>query len=245
MRIVSWNVHRCIGTDGHYRPDRVAEVLRSLSADVIALQEIDSSLRAEGEIDQLSYLARALGMHSVMGPTLTREYGAYGNALLTNFEILGYQEFDLSYRRFEPRGALSVRLRARGAELQVVNTHLGLKHWERSFQVDRLLREILEGIDGLTIVIGDFNEWFPLSPNNLRLHRRFHSRCPRVPTFPSAWPRFALDRIFFSKPVAGLAFEVPRTGAVRVASDHLPIAAEFAFPCAIEKVPARAVQIPP
>lgn len=226
MRIASWNIHRCFGTDRRYRPERIAEVLRSFDADVIALQEVDSSLRVEGEIDQLTYLANEVGMNVVMGPTMSRDYGAYGNALLSAHEFLSHEEYDLSYRRFEPRGALVARLRGPGGEMKIVNTHLGLKYWERTFQIDRLLEDLVRD-EGLVVLLGDFNEWFALTPNNRRLEKAFPAKTPRLATFPAHWPRFALDRIFLSKAVREWRVDVPRTSLTRVASDHLPLVLDF------------------
>lgn len=224
VRAVSWNVHRCIGSDGHYSPQRVADVLKSLDADIIALQEIDSSLKTVNEQDQLSYIATALGMEPVMGPTLTRDYGAYGNAILSSREILKCEEYDLSYRKFEPRGALAVEI----SDMRLINTHLGLTYWERAFQIDRLLGEIVWREQKRTLLLGDFNEWLPLTGNMRRLERSF-LRSPRLPTFPSRWPRFALDRILLSGPVDSLSHHVVRDSLARVSSDHLPIVAEFSF----------------
>ena len=229
MRVVTWNVHRCIGIDGAYRPERILEVLRALNADVIALQEIDSSLYATDDTNQLDFLADGLGFNAVMGPTLHRDYGAYGNAILTHHEIRSFEEYDLSYRRFEPRGAIAVEIGVGMDSVRVINTHLGLKYWERSFQIDRLLSDLVWTGPQRVIVAGDFNEWCPWTGNNLRLERAFASRGKRLRTFPAQWPRFALDRIFLSSAVDDLRLEVALSQLTRVASDHLPVVAEFAF----------------
>lgn len=42
MIVSTYNVHRCIGTDGRHDPDRVAAVIRELDADVVGLQEVDA-----------------------------------------------------------------------------------------------------------------------------------------------------------------------------------------------------------
>jgi endonuclease/exonuclease/phosphatase family metal-dependent hydrolase len=233
VRVVSWNVHRCFGVDRHYRPERILEVLQSIDADVIALQEIDSSLRTANGENQLSYVARGLGMDAVMGPTLTRDYGAYGNAILTRFDIDLSEEHDLSYRKFEPRGAVAIEARRPAGLIRIVNTHLGLKYWERSFQIDRLLGELAWGhgkvqpSEMLVVVLGDFNEWMPYTGNAMRLERAFEAKSPRMATFPSNWPRFALDRVFLSHPVSGFKTEVLRNSVTRVASDHLPLIVSF------------------
>lgn len=233
VRIVSWNVHRCIGTDRRYRPERVAGVLRELDADVIALQEIDSSLKAAGGIDQLSAIAAEVGMISVLGPTLSFDYGAYGNAFLTRHRFLYWDEYDLSYRRFEPRGAIAVGLELslpgeHRERVRLVGTHLGLKSWERAFQIDRLLSGIVWRSEETTLLLGDLNEWFPWSGNNLRLERSF-KKARRLATFPSGWPRFSLDRILISGRAREFRREVVMTPDARVASDHLPLLVEFAF----------------
>jgi endonuclease/exonuclease/phosphatase family metal-dependent hydrolase len=246
MRVVSWNIHRCFGTDGQYRPERIAQILNDFDADFIALQEVDSSLRVADERDQLRYLADATGLLPIMGPTLLRDYGAYGNAILSRHPIYGWEEYDLSYRRFEPRGALAVTAEVEGRRFRMVNVHLGLYYWERVFQIDRLLSDLVwkkseEGMSSSsssssssseqepTILLGDFNEWFPFAPNNFRLSRAFSEYGPKCPTFPSGWPRLSLDRVYLSGSVRGDEYRVVRDGLHSVASDHLPVVADLSL----------------
>jgi endonuclease/exonuclease/phosphatase family metal-dependent hydrolase len=40
VRVATYNIHRCRGIDRRVMPQRVAEVLRGIDADVIALQEV-------------------------------------------------------------------------------------------------------------------------------------------------------------------------------------------------------------
>lgn len=228
MRIVTWNIHRCIGLDGAYRPERIVKILRCFDADIIALQEVDSSLLVTAELDQLEYISRGLNLDAVMGPTMKSDYGSYGNAVLTKHEILDWEEYDLSFRRFEPRGALAVTLNRFGKDIRFLNTHLGLKYWERSFQVDRLLSEFVWAGNSMTIVAGDFNEWFPWTNNNLRLERSFAWHSQRAATFPSHWPRFALDRVFiYGESVEKARSQVHSSHAIRRASDHLPLVVDL------------------
>jgi endonuclease/exonuclease/phosphatase family metal-dependent hydrolase len=238
LSIVSWNVHRCIGTDGHYDPGRIAQVLNEIGADYIALQEVDSSLRAEGEIDQLSFLARETKMQAQYGATRAQDYGLFGNAVLHTAPLVVKQTLNLSYRKYEPRGALAATFELGEKKLRLVNTHLGLKYWERAFQVGTLLREFgplaarhsteddqIQSHTDVICFVGDLNEWFPFSPNKYRIERPF-AKTKRLPTFPSLWPRLALDRIL----VAGaesLSLKVYDTALARKASDHLPILAEI------------------
>ncbi|MGN5480119.1 endonuclease/exonuclease/phosphatase family protein [Cupriavidus basilensis] len=80
--MASYNIHGGVGTDGHFVPKRICEVLGELRADLVALQEVET--RATG-FDMLGFLAQHTGLHAIPGPTLVRDDGDYGNALLTRY----------------------------------------------------------------------------------------------------------------------------------------------------------------
>lgn len=222
----SYNVHRCVGLDGSQEPDRVARVLRELRADIVGLQEVDSRSDPSGQVRQLEQLAAASGYHSIAGPTILRQDGHYGNALLTGGRAREIRRLDLSHPGREPRGAIDVDLDIDGVIVRVIVTHLGLRPGERRFQVKRLLDVLsLEG-GNLTVVMGDINEWLPGSRPLRWLHGRL-GRAPAMRTFPSFLPLLALDRIWVWPRKALQAIEVHGTPAARIASDHLPIKASI------------------
>ena len=39
IRIATYNVHACVGTDGRHDPSRVAGVINEIDPDIVALQE--------------------------------------------------------------------------------------------------------------------------------------------------------------------------------------------------------------
>lgn len=227
LTVGSYNVHRCIGADRRCLPERIARVIAELDVDVLALQEVDSGYHRTGE-DQLVELASATGMHAVAGPTMTRDGGTYGNALLSRDATTAVRHVDLSVRGKEPRGAIDADLQVGDRAVRVVVTHLGLRRFERAMQVEQILRSVRAASgDRLTIVAGDLNEWRPNDHSLQALHVRFGRS--RVRTFPARRPVFAFDRILVEPRDALVSFAVHDTPLARVASDHLPVRAVIAL----------------
>jgi len=222
----TYNVHRCIGSDGRHDPDRTAAVIQEMEVDAIALQEVDSRASVENGIDQFEYLARATGMQPIAGPTLSDHRGHYGNAILTRLPVLAKRRIDLSVPGREPRGALGVELDARGQKLAVIATHLGLRWQERRRQVARLV-DLVHGMSGGPLaLLGDMNEWIPFG-HSLGPVSRLFGASPRIRTFPASRPLLLLDRIW-CRPASSLAeVRAHVSGLATTASDHLPLRAEL------------------
>ncbi len=110
IRIMTYNVHSCIGTDRKTSTERIAEVIFHSGADIVALQEVDNGLARTGLVDQAREIAGTLEMHFHFHPSLHLEEGAYGNALLSRFPLRlvrgGALPTPRGLRRFERRGAL-------------------------------------------------------------------------------------------------------------------------------------------
>ena len=225
VSIGSYNIHSCLGLDFRRRPARIAAVLRELDCDIYALQEVDNEQGDDEDSMQLEYLSRALEMAAVPGLRIVRHSGEYGNALLTHLPIVSVHRHDLSYSRFEPRGALDVQLDLGDHQLRVIATHLGLSRSERRSQWRHLLEAVAAAPPELpTVVLGDMNEWFPFSTTLRDAHRILGE--PLAPVaFPSFAPCLALTRIWVRPVGAMSSISVHRTRLARRASDHLPVKA--------------------
>lgn len=225
IAIGSYNVHSCVGLDRRYSPSRIAAVLKEFDCDIFALQEVNNEPGEEDDSRQLEYLSEALDMAAVPGLRIVRHSGEYGNALLTRLPIVGVHRHDLSYWRFEPRGALDVELDVGGKHMRVIATHLGLSRSERRTQWRRLLTAVATSPSHQpTVVLGDMNEWFPGSATLRDAHRILGE--PLAPVaFPSFAPFLALTRIWVRPVAAIVSIEVHRTALSRRASDHLPLKA--------------------
>lgn len=130
LKIASYNIHGGIGSDRHFVPNRIVEVLREIDADIIALQEVES--RTTG-FDMLNFLGDALSLKAIPGPTLLSANGDYGNGILTRLPILTTRRIDLSFPDREARGAIDIELR---------NVIEPLNNMERRSDIDR--RRIIE-----------------------------------------------------------------------------------------------------
>ena len=226
--VASYNLHRCIGTDGRRDVERVARVIESLDADIIALQEVESRRASADGPMQVEVLAHLVGLTAVSGPTIERADGHFGNALLTRLPIRAVRKLDLTFRRREPRGAIDVDFDVGGTHVRVIATHLGLLPRERRHQVQRILETTADQREGVIVLLGDINEWLVAGRPLRWLHRRF-GQCHAQRTFPAWFPIFALDRIWVHPKDALVCFDAKITSDARVASDHLPVRAELSF----------------
>ncbi|HET9122389.1 MAG TPA: endonuclease/exonuclease/phosphatase family protein [Acidiferrobacteraceae bacterium] len=225
--VASYNIHGCVGKDRSRNADRISQVIREFDADIVGLQEVDSH-GLEDVHRQMDYLPAATGYKAIAGPVMQRTFGDYGNLLLTNHPILDVRRIDLSVAGYEPRGALDVDLEIKDHAVRVVVTHFGLRATERQQQAQKLLRALAPTPGQTLVVMGDFNEWFPLSRSLGWLNARLgHAPAPR--TYPAFLPLLPLDRVWVSPAHALVEIHAHVTGVTQVCSDHLPLKATISL----------------
>jgi len=233
MRIVTYNIHKGRGIDGRTSIKRIANVLADLEADIIALQEVFSFCEAaEGQVEAL---ASALGMQAAFGCTRHHRGRPYGNAILTRWPILDSRDMDISWQDRERRGCIRADLETPRGTLHVFNIHMGTSYFERRYQVKNLLasKQLHEDLSGPRVLIGDFNEWIKglttkmLSEKFESLNLELHIQKRR--SYPGFLPLMHLDHVYFERPLHIEKAELVRTRLSKVASDHLPLVATFAW----------------
>ncbi|MDH3439007.1 MAG: endonuclease/exonuclease/phosphatase family protein, partial [Betaproteobacteria bacterium] len=175
LRIMTYNVHSCVGMDGKLLPERIARIIDRYAPDIAALQELDVGRERTAFMDQAHIIARHLEMDFHFHPAMHLEEERYGDAILTHLPMRLVNAGALptlpGKRYLEPRGALWVAVDVYGREFQVINTHLGLLPRERTVQIEALLgTEWLAHPDcrGPVILCGDLNAR-PASPVCRRL----------------------------------------------------------------------------
>lgn len=243
LRVMSYNIHRAIGIDRRFRPTRITEIVAHHEPDVVLLQEVDSGVPRSREMDLARELADVLDFgHFAVGHNVFLRRGKYGNATLSKFPILRERNIDLTVAGRKRRGCQHTTIRAekvpgRPHEIEVFNMHLGLSARERAHQLGILAcsREFVSlARTRPCLVGGDFNDWRsllePLFTELLGFEcatRRIHGRRTVLRTYPSFSPTGPLDRIYFRGRLRLLSARRCRLAISKVASDHLPVVADF------------------
>ncbi len=238
FRVMTYNVHSCVGTDGKLAPERIAEVIREAQVDVIALQELDVLQSRSGRVNQPAWLAEQLEMFVHFTPARACHDGHYGNAVLSRFPIAVLSEGNLRRRRDEERAVQWLKLSVLGVQVNLINTHLSIHIRDRLLQIEQLLSTewIAKAEREVPLVVcGDLNST-QFSPIYRKLRRGLVDaqkargvRGLRAATFPSRVPLVRLDHVFTSPNVDVRSCEVRRSPLCRLASDHLPLIAELSF----------------
>jgi len=228
VRVVTYNIHTCVGVDGRYDPARVAAVLREIDAEIACLQEVDARRGTGRHADQWAYLGEATGCRVVLGIGVRDQGGRFGNAILTRFPVLTARSIDLTVGGWEPRGAIDADLLFGDRVLRVIATHFGLRAAERRLQANRLVSALAGSLPqhrreaDAVLLMGDLNEWRGRS-GAIRAFDRQLGPSAAERTFPSWMPVLALDRIYADGPAVLRDVEVYRSPLARLASDHLPL----------------------
>ena len=241
MRVMTFNVHHGVGTDGRLDLNRTADVIRTGGADIVGLQEVDRHFGARSDfVDQATWLAADLGMHVVFGANLDldplvagRPRRQYGTAILSVHPILDWENTYLPrFDGHEQRGLLRARISVEGVELQAYNTHLQHDDAGERLVQAKAIADLIGEPDDPVILLGDLNAT-PRAPEIRVLTHTLVDVWRAVGasaghTHPSGHPNRRIDYVMQSTDMVARAIAV--NGARPTASDHLPVAADVALP---------------
>lgn len=243
LRVLSYNIHRAIGIDRRFRPERIANILRHHQADLVLLQEVDVGVPRSGMLDLAEELAGAADYpHHAVGLNVELRQGCYGNATLSRHPIIRQHNINLTIDNRKRRGCLHTTVAINDTSkpiraLEVFNTHLGLSSQERVRQIGTLIRSPdFADLDAEQpcLVGGDFNDWRTLLTPIFTEILNFECATNRSSgynkpylTYPSFSPTGGLDKIFYRGPLHLVQRLRCWMRLTRIASDHLPVVADF------------------
>jgi len=238
FRVATYNIHRCRGWDQRVMPSRIARVLEEIDADIVALQEVVNHTVSPEQPGQACYLAKKLGYECRFGQTRQLRGKPYGNAVLSRFPIKTTKAYDLSCKRLEPRACFQVDVELNeGQSVHIFNVHLGTTHSERQRQALTLVSKQILNSPALVhprVMLGDFNDWMQgpvsrlLASHLVSADLAAHLRRRR--TYPGPLPMVHLDHIFFDASLHLESLKLHRSRTALIASDHLPLIADFQVP---------------
>ena len=203
LRILTYNIHHGEGVDRQLNLERIAEVIRSVDPDLVALQEVDKNFMRPGSrrIDQPAELSRLTGMEVAFGANLKVFRGGYGNAILSKLPILAYRNHPLpKLDRSEKRGVLSAEIRFGRGTLTFLATHFDHRSddGERLESAGWINRFVTDSSSVRAILAGDIN-----AQRNSKVLNRLNEAWEiagqtNQPTFPAGAPNRQIDFVFFS-----------------------------------------------
>lgn len=224
LRILSYNVHKCLGLDRQRRPDRIAAVLAATRADVMVLQEVDRRLGPRPAALPRNLVEQATGLRTLPFALSAPSLGWHGQTMLVRPDWQLQSVRRIALPGLEPRGAILAEMESPEGPVRVIGVHLGLIGRYRRMQLAAIRAYLSHHADMPTLIMGDFNEW-SLSGGAEALGPDFRLHAPG-PSFPAARPVGRLDRIAVGRGLHLVDAGVADGPLACIASDHLPVWAE-------------------
>lgn len=241
LRVLDWNIHHGVGTDGRYDINRIATAIAKTGANVVSLNEVER-YTGWGNEDQPARFAALL--RSKTGKTwrynFAQRTGAargQGNLLLTTLDIESDDDYELSYDRSVARIAVVVN----GIRVNIFSTHLDAESSSRRQTQMRQLTQWADNFPEQRILVGDFNAWPGASEiRTMTAGHRDAWAAARSAGVAVAFSGNAagntrntrIDYVFYSKGASRLRLTQTRVWDMRnsrrvMPSDHRPVVATF------------------
>ncbi|MBP2196965.1 endonuclease/exonuclease/phosphatase family protein [Pantoea cypripedii] len=219
------------------------DAVRATSADIVFMQEVMGthaihSLHIENwpETSHYEFIADTMWHDYAYGRNAVYPEGHHGNAILSRFPIIEYENRDISVAGGENRGMLHCQIGLPGQPqpLHVICVHLGLREPHRRAQM-RMMCEVIASLppDAPLVVAGDFNDWQVRANKFLKRHAGLdevfsikHGHPAR--TFPARFPLLRLDRIYVRNASVSQPWALPVRPWSHL-SDHAPLAVEISL----------------
>ena len=243
IKVLTYNIHKGFSTGNRrFILHDIKESLRLVDADVLLLQEIHGDrVISNNRFDdwpnnrQFEFLADQVWPHHAYGKNAIYKSGHHGNAILSKYPFIIWENIDVSFMRSASRSLLHGVIQLPGIEqkIHIICVHLGLFGRERASQLSTLAKRINSHVssDEPLVIAGDFNDWRGLAERylhqDLGVKEVFKStRGSYARTFPAVLPLLSMDRIYYRGLDAVHCQRLHDQPWDRL-SDHTPLLAEF------------------
>jgi endonuclease/exonuclease/phosphatase family metal-dependent hydrolase len=243
LKVLTYNIHKGFSMGNlRFILHDIKDSLRNIDADVVLLQEIHGErIISNNRFDdwhnnrQFEFLADEVWHHHAYGKNAIYKSGHHGNAILSKYPIIEWENIDISTMKTASRSLLHGVIQASGVEqkIHIICVHLGLFEREREHQFSTLVKRISSHVpaDEPLIIAGDFNDWRTRAERHLHhdlgvkeVFKNTYGSYAR--TFPAWLPALSMDRIYYR------GLDVTNCSHLhgqpwRRLSDHTPLLAEF------------------
>lgn len=244
LTVMTVNIHKGFTTfNRKFILPELREAVRKVGADLVFLQEVMGEIDRNGrkghhhpDTTHYEFLADEIWPQFAYGRNMVHPKGNdHGNAVMSKFPIIHYQNHDVSIAGPEKRGLLHCVIAVPGQphHVHAICAHLGLAESHRQQQLDLLCQIVRSEVpdDAPLIVAGDFNDWrrlaHPMLEREVGLREVFVTAYGEsAKTFPARFPILSLDRIFVRNASVHLPVVLPRKPWSHL-SDHAPLVAEI------------------
>lgn len=246
LRVLSYNIHKGFSIGNlSFVLGAIKEAILSVNADIVLLQEVvGENVKHAGRYaqwpseSQFEYLADTTWSHYAYGKNAVYQSGHHGNAILSKFPIVKYENVDISQNRFEQRGLLHAEIEIPQSKQRIhcYSSHLNLMQRHRKRQLNQLVSTLRSQVQaGEPLILGgDFNDWSRRASTTLtsalNLSEAFKSvHGHYAKTYPAVLPLLSLDRVYIRE-LTALSAKVHSGSKWGSLSDHAAISVELQLP---------------
>jgi endonuclease/exonuclease/phosphatase family metal-dependent hydrolase len=243
LTVLTYNIHKGFSPGNRrFVLHQIRTALLAVDADVLFLQEMQGEHQGHEQhisnwpdCAQFEFLARDTWPHYAYAQNATYSAGHHGNAILSKFPLLSWENINVSPFRQASRSLLHGVLDTPLSDppLHIICIHFGLLGVERRRQITTLCARIDSHVphDAPLIVAGDFNDWRGVAERrfyqHLALQEAFHSlHNRRAKTYPAWLPVLPMDRIYY-RGLRPVSCERLLNAPWPHLSDHVPLLATF------------------
>jgi endonuclease/exonuclease/phosphatase family metal-dependent hydrolase len=246
IKILTYNIHKGFSAGNRrFILHDIKASLQQLNTDVVFLQEIqgEHNIRQQKiatwpNDTQFEFLADEVWDHHAYGKNAIYKSGHHGNAILSKYPFIEWENINVSNIRSASRSLLHgiIKIPSKNIKIHLICVHLGLFSREREKQLSVLSRRINSHVphNEALIIAGDFNDWLCRAEKHLQqelgLREIFkHSTGTYARSFPAWMPMLNMDRIYF-RGLLPMSCEKLHLPHWKKLSDHNPLIATFSLP---------------